>query len=156
MFDAMKITIKCKSFLNKHDVPFCNDYNLYTKLGLIHCKVQDWRGPIELDGFPTFSKDEAIFIIIDSCLSDFYFRKELENRDGLIKKYPKGYGEYDSRKYVFEKIIEVFKDYSNLYHRKAIKKYTKCLNTNSHAKSRWVYDLKKESFTTLKYIDFVK
>ena len=156
MFEAMKITMKCKLFLNKHDVPFCNDFNVYKKLGMIHCKVRDGRGPIELDGFPTFSKDEAIFIIIDSCLSDFYFRKELENRDSLLKIYPKGYGEYDPRKCAFEKIIEVFKDYSNLYHRKAIDKYTKCLNTNSHAKSRWVYDLKKESFTTLECIDFVQ
>ena len=149
MFDAMKITMKCKAFLKKHGVPFCNDYNLYRKLGLIHCKVENWRGPIELDGFPTLSKNDAIFIIIDSCLSEFYFQKELENRDGLIKKYPRGYGEYDPRKYVFEKVIEVFKDYSNLYHNKAINKYTKYLNTNSHTKSRWVYDLKKESFTTL-------
>ena len=133
MFDAMKITMKCKAFLKKHGVPFCDDFNIYRKLGLIHCKVQDWRGPIELSGFPTFSNNDAIFIIIDSCLSEFYFQKELENRDNLFKTYPKGYGEYDPRKYVFEKIIEVFKDYSNLYHRKAIKKYTKCLNTNSHA-----------------------
>ena len=155
MFDAMKITMKFKKFLNKHHVPFCNDYNVYIKLGMIHCEVLDWRGPIELDGFPTFSKDEAIFIIIDSCLSDFYFREELKNRDSLLKIYPKEYGEYDPRKYAFEKIIEVFKDYSNLYHRKAIKKYTKYLNTNSRAKTRWVYDLKKESFTTLKYIDFM-
>ena len=155
MFDAVKITMKCKAFLKKHDVPFCDDFNIYRKLGMIHCKVEDWRGPIELDGFPTFSKDEAIFIIIDSCLSEFYFQKELENRDNLFKTYPRGYGEYDPRKYAFEKVIEVFKDYSNLYHRKAIKKYTKCLNTNSHVKSRWVYDLKKESFTTLEYIDFM-
>ena len=72
MFDAMKITMKCKAFLKKHDVPFCDDFNIYRKLGMIHCKVEDWRGPIELSGFPTFSKDEAIFIIIDSCLSEFY------------------------------------------------------------------------------------
>ena len=45
---------------------------------MIHCKVEDWRGPIELSGFPTFLKDDAIFIIIDICLSEFYFQKELE------------------------------------------------------------------------------
>ena len=156
MFDAMKITMKCKKFLNKHHVPFCDHFNVYIKLGMIHCEVLDWRGPIELDGFPTFSKDDAIFIIIDFCLRDFYFREELKNRDSLLKIYPKEYGEYDPRKYAFEKIIEVFKDYSNLYHSKAINKYTKYLNTNSHAKSRWVYDLKKESFTTLECIKFVK
>lgn len=156
MFDAMKITMKCKAFLKKHDVPFCDDFKIYRKLGMIHCKVEDWRGPIELDGFPTFSKDDAIFIIIDSCLSKFYFQKELENRDNLFKTYPKGYGEYDPRKYSFEKVIEVFKDYSDSYYRKAVKKYTKCLNTNSHSKSKWAYDIKKESFTSLKSIDFVK
>ena len=89
----------------------------------------------------------------DSCLSKFYFQKELENRDDLQKIYPPGYGEYDPRKYAFEKVIEVFKDYSDAFYRKAIKKYTKCLNTNSHSKSRWVYDVKNESFVTLECID---
>lgn len=46
MFDAMKITMKCKAFLKKHDVPFCDDFKIYRKLGMIHCKVEDWRGPI--------------------------------------------------------------------------------------------------------------
>ena len=155
MFDAMKITMKCRSFLKKHNVPFCDNYNIYKKLGMIHCKVEDWRGTIEFDGFPTFSMEDAIFIIINSCLSEFYFQKELENRDNLLKTYPIGYGEYDPRKYAFEKIIEVFKDYSDSYYRKAIKKYTKCLNINNHAKSKWVYDIKKETFNTLKSIDLM-
>ena len=156
MFDAMKITKKCKAFLKKHGVPFCDDYRIYRELGMIHCKVEDWRGPIELNGFPTFSMDDAIFIVIDSFLSKFYFQKELENRDDLQKIYPPGYGEYDPRKYAFEKVIEVFKDYSDAFYRKAIKKYTKCLNTNSHSKSRWVYDVKNESFVTLECVDCEK
>ena len=32
MFDAMKITMKCKAFLKKHDVPFCDDFNTDTKI----------------------------------------------------------------------------------------------------------------------------
>ncbi len=72
------------------------------------------------------------------------------------KIYPPGYGEYDPRKYAFEKVIEVFKDYSDAFYRKAIKKYTKCLNTNSHSKSRWVYDVKNESFVTLECVDCEK
>lgn len=155
MFDVLKITTKCKSFLKKHNIPFCEDVNIYRKLGLIHCKVQDWRGSTELNGFPTFSSDEACFILIDYCLAEFYILEERDNRDELIKQYPKSYGKYDSRKYAFERIIEAFKDYSNSFYLRSIKKYTKYINTNSNAKLKWVYDRKQKCFTTLNCIDLM-
>ncbi len=155
MFDAIKLTIECKSFLKKHNIPFCDDLNIYKRLGMIHCKVQDWRGPIELEGFPTLQEDEARFILLNYCLFEFYIHEELNSRDRLMKNYPKGYGEYDSRKYVFEKIIEVFKDYNDTYFNRAVKKYTKFLNTNSRAKFKWVYDMTTNCFTTTKSLDLM-
>ena len=51
-----------------------------------------------------------------------------------MKEYPCGYGEYETRKYLFENILKVIKGYDEKHYVNLINKYTKFLNMNSKTK----------------------
>ncbi len=146
MFEAIKIIKKCKKFLKKYNIPFKEEFHIYKKLGLIHCKERDWRGPIEVNGFPVLIEAEAIKILILSCLHDYYFNEELKNREQLKNNYPQIFGKYDTRKYPFEKILMIYKNFDYDDYKQQVKKYTKYLNINRDGNSKWIYDYDKESF----------
>ena len=76
MFESLKIISECKIILNKHNIKYNEDFRIYKKLGLIHCQVDDWRGPIEVDGFPVFTIKTAILLLIESCAFDHYLLEE--------------------------------------------------------------------------------
>ena len=102
--------------LKKYNIKYNEDFRIYKKLGLIHCQVDDWRGPVEVDGFPVLTIKSAALLLIESCAFDHYLLEEKEKREELIEEYPLVYGEYETRKYLFENILKVIKDYDEKYY----------------------------------------
>ena len=146
MFESLKIISECKRILKKHNIKYNEYFRIYKKLGLIHCQVDDWRGPVEVDGFPALTIKSATLLLIESCAFDHYLLEEKNKREQLIKEYPFGYGEYETRKYLFENILKVIKGYDEKHHVSLINKYTKYLNMNRKTKQRWSYNKSTEKF----------
>ena len=146
MFESLKIISECKRILKKHNIKYNEDFRIYKKLGLIHCQVDDWRGPVEVDGFPVFTIKSATLLLIESCAFDHYLLEEKNKREHLMKEYPYGYGEYETRKYLFENIIKVIKGYDEKHYVSLINKYTKYLNMNSKTKQKWSFNKESEKF----------
>ena len=65
----------------KHNIKYNEDFRIYKKLGLIHCQVDDWRGPVEVDGFPVLTIKSATLLLIESCAFDHYLLEEKEKRE---------------------------------------------------------------------------
>lgn len=146
MFESLKIISECKRTLKNHNIKYNEDFKIYKKFGLIHCQVDDWRGPVEVDGFPVLTIKSAILLLIESCAFDHYLLEENNKREQLIKEYPFGYGEYETRKYLFENILKVIKGYDEKHYVSLINKYTKYLNMNRKTKQRWSYNKSTEKF----------
>ena len=146
MFESIKIISECKKILKKHNIKYNDSFRIYKKLGMIHCQVDDWRGPVEVDGFPVLSSKTAIAIIIESCAFEHFVNEEKDKRDILQKNYPLEYGEYEPRKYLFENIIKVLSDYNDQCYKKAISKYIKYLNANKKSKLKWSFDISTGTF----------
>lgn len=146
MFESLKIINECKKILKNHDIKYKDDFRIYKKLGLIHCKVDDWRGPIEVDGFPVLTVKSAVSLLIEHSSFEHYITDEKEKRETLIKEYPLGYGEYEPRKYIFENILQIIKSYDKEKYINSIKKYTKFINTNNKTKQKWMFNNKTEKF----------
>lgn len=146
MFESSKIMNECKKELKKYNISYNNELRIYKKMGLIHCQVDDWRGPVEVDGFPVLTIESAILLIIESCAFHHYLLEEKEKREQLIKEYPLGYGKYETRKYLFENILKVIKGYDEKYYVSLINKYTKYLNMNRKTKQKWSYNKRAEKF----------
>lgn len=146
MFESLKIINECKRILKKYDIKYNEDFRIYKKLGLIHCQIDDWRGPVEVDGFPVLTIKSAALLLIESCAFDHYLLEEKDKREQLIKEYPLGYGEYETRKYLFENILKVIKGYNEKYYVSLINKYAKYLNMNRKTKQKWSYNKSTEKF----------
>ena len=153
MFDSIKIITECKKVLNPYNIDFCEDFKIHKKMGLIHCYTEDWRGNTEVDGFPVFTTKAAIELLVKSCAFEHYSKVEVKDRENLKKEYPLVYGEYEPRKFVFENILNVLKDYDRRVYENNIKKYTKYINTNRKPKSEWIFNTKTNSFETCYQID---
>lgn len=149
MFESIKIVNECKKILKKHNIKYNDSFRIYKKLGMIHCQVDDWRGPVEVDGFPVLSSKTAIAIIIESCAFEHFVNEEKDKREALQKNYPLGYGEYEPRKYLFENILKVLKDYNEQYYEKTINKYIKYLNLNKANKQKWSFNKNSSLFEIL-------
>jgi len=149
MFESIKIINECKKVLKRHNIKYCDEFRVFKKFGLIHCQIDDWRGPTEVDGFPVLTEKSATLLLIESCASTHYLEEEKNNREILLKNYPQGYGEYEHRKYWFEKILEIFKNLDTLYYEKLIHKYTKYLNMNKKTKQKWCFNKDTEKFENL-------
>ena len=146
MFESLKIINECKQMLKKYNIKYNEDFRIYKKLGLIHCQLDDWRGPVEVDGFPVLTIKSATLLLIESCAFDHYLLEEKEKREELIEEYPFEYGEYETRKYLFENILKVIKDYDKKYYVSLINKYTKYLNMNRKTKQIWSFNKESEKF----------
>ena len=148
MFDSVKIIRECKSILKKHNIRYCEDFRIFRRFGLIHCQVEDWRGPVEVDGFPVSTAKAAIGLLIKACAFSHYCDLEKENRENLAKEYQLGYGEYESRKFIFENILNVLEDYDKDIYEANIQKYTKYINTNRTTKDKWFFNINTKEFET--------
>ncbi|MGM9858722.1 MAG: hypothetical protein ACI311_05715 [Bacilli bacterium] len=154
MFENIKIINECKKILKKHNIKYDEDFRIYKKLGFIHCQVDDWRGHIEVDGFPVLSSKTAIAIIVESCAFKYFLEEEKNKRAMLKNHYPLEYGEYEPRKYLFENTLNVLKDFNEQYYNKAINKYIKYLNLNKTNKQKWLFDKKTGLFEMSQTITF--
>lgn len=148
MFDSVKIVNECKKILKKHGIPYCEDYMVFKEHGLIHCQLNDWRGTIEVDGFPVLTTKDAVGLLIECCASTHYCYVEADNRERLVKEYQAEYGEYEPRKFVFESILNVLKDYDQKTYQKSIQKYTMHINTNRKPKNEWSFNTETKKFET--------
>ena len=148
MNNSTKIIGECKNILKKHGIKYCEDFKVFKKSGLIHCQIEDWRGPTELDGFPVFTEKAAVGLLVVSCAFSHYCYFERDNREKLSKEYPSEYGEYESRKIIFESILNILKDYDADMYQTYIEKYTKYINTNRTAKEKWVFNTDLNKFET--------
>lgn len=146
MFKSIKIINECKKILKKHNIKYDEGFRIYKKLGFIHCQVDDWRGHIEVDGFPVLSSKTAISIIVELCAFNYFLEEEKNKREMLKNNYPLEYGEYEPRKYLFENILNVLKDFNEQYYKKSINKYIKYLNLNKTNIQKWSFDKKTELF----------
>lgn len=140
MFESIKIINECKKILKKHNIKYDEGFRIYKKLGFIHCQVDDWRGPVEVDGFPVLSSKTAIAIIVESCAFAHFLEEEKRKRELLQKNYPLGYGEYEPRKYLFEKTLNVLKDFDKQYYEKTMNRFIKYLNLNKTNKQKWSFN----------------
>lgn len=148
MFDSVKIMNECKKVLKKHNVKYCEDFKIFKKFGLIHCQVEDWRGPVEVTGFPILTTKKAVELLIESCAFSHYCKLEADNRQNLVEKFQLGYGEYDPRKFIFENILNVLKDYNQNVYKRYIEKYTKHINMNKKSQSDWFFNTETKEFET--------
>ncbi len=148
MFNSIKIIHDCKKILKEHGIEYCENFSIFKRCGLIHCQVQDWRGPIELDGFPVFTEKAAVGLLVESCAFSHYCNLEKDNRENLTKEYQLGYGEYEPRKFIFESILNVLKDYDEDIYQAGIKKYTKYINTNRTTNDPWFFNVDIKEFET--------
>ena len=140
MFESFKIINKANKFLKRYNIPLIAGINVYKKLEFIHCKIYDWRGPIELEDFPVLSIDKAVEVLIEHSLFEYYVSEEVKIRHNLIELYPSNGGDYDCRKYFFEQILKMFKLYDEKVFKNKINKYTRLINTNRHPKNEWKYN----------------
>lgn len=146
MFESIKIINECKKILKKHNIKYNNEYMLFKKHGIIHCQVMDWRGPVEIEGFPVLTIKKAIENLLNACASDHYIDEEKSKRELLMKSYPLRYGDYESRKYYFEGVLKVVKDLGEKEYNNAINKYTKYINMNRKNKQKWTFNKLTEMF----------
>lgn len=145
MFDAMKIINKCQKFLKKYNIPMDNELHIFKKNGLIHCQIEDWRGPVELDHFPVLTVQSAVDLLVESHVVGYYYEDEAKKREELMADFPAAYGEYDCRKYAFESALLALKDYDIKIYKKYITVYTRYLNHNKIIK-RWHYNENNNHF----------
>jgi hypothetical protein len=148
MFNSIKTIKECKKILKKYGIKYCKDFSVFKRFGLIHCQVEDWRGPIEIDGFPVFTEKAAVGLLVESCAFSHYCNLEKDNRENLTKEYQLGYGEYEPRKFIFESILNVLKDYDKNIYQASIEKYTKHINTNRTTKDKWFFNADTKEFET--------
>ena len=153
MFDSFIVINKCNLFLNKYNMSISNDFHIFRKYGLIHCQIMDWRGPVEIDGFPVITVDSAVDKLIVSTVNEYYINQETKIREELKSNYPLGYGEYDARKYFFEKTLKIIKEYNENLYRKQISIFTKYINQNRSAKFKWKFNVETHSFETIRVLD---
>lgn len=140
MRESTDILNRATSFLGKYNIPLIHGITVYEQLGLIHCTVEDWRGPIEMDDFPVLSKKKAIELLIEHSLFMHFCMEEAKNRKDIAVAYPHNGGEYDCRKYIFEQIIKMFKIYDENIFKNKVNKYTHLINTNRHPTSKWKFN----------------
>lgn len=140
MFESLKVISECKKTLKKHNISYNEEFRIFKKMGLIHCQINDWRGPVEVDGFPVLTIKAAVSLLIESCAFEHYVLEEKNKRELLIRDYPLGYGIYEPRKYIFENVLKVIKDYDGKKFSNLIKKYTKYINTTKKSKQKWSYN----------------
>ena len=131
MRESTDILNRATSFLGKYNIPLIHGITVYEQLGLIHCTVEDWRGPIEMDDFPVLSKKKAIELLIEHSLFMHFCMEEAKNRKDIAVAYPHNGGEYDCRKYIFEQIIKMFKIYDENIFKNKVNKYTHLINTRT-------------------------
>ena len=146
MDTSNRIIDECKNILSKHGIKYCEDFKVFKKFGLIHCQIDDWRGPTELDDFPVFTEKAAVGLLVVSCAFSHYCYFERDNREKLSKEYPLEYGEYEFRKIIFESILNILKDYDTDMYETYISKYTKYINTNRTANGKWVFNSDSSKF----------
>lgn len=146
MFESIKIIKECKKILKMHNIKYNESFRIYKKLGVIHCQIDDWRGPTEVDGFPVLSSKAAIANILELCAFEHFASEEKDKRYILQKNYPLEYGEYEPRKYLFENILKVLKDYNDQSYKEKTNKYIKYLNINKKGKQRWLFDSATDTF----------
>jgi hypothetical protein len=146
MFDSLKIKSECNLFLKKYNIKIDEEFHIYKKGPLIHCQVMDWRGPIEVEGFPVISINTAIAKIIELSIFDHFLKKEVKKRKELKKNFSSLYGDYEFRKYWFEESLKIIKEYSDPLFKKLVKKYTSLINKNRNIKSKWKYNFSKLQF----------
>lgn len=155
MFESYKIISKCNQFLKQFHIELSPEYHFYKKHGLIHCKVNDWRGPAEVDGFPVLTCEAAVRILLVSSLFEYFLKEELKFRTELRKNYPLGCGAYDSRKYGFEKTLKAIRQYNESFYYQQISIFEKQFNKNRKTKFKWHYDTTTEKFITKKVTDLI-
>ncbi len=76
MFETIKIITKCKSFLKKYNITFNDSLRIYKRKGLIHCQFDDWRGSVELDGFPVFTSRKATYLLLENALFNHFLNDQ--------------------------------------------------------------------------------
>ncbi len=143
MFESLKILRNCNKFLKKYNIKLNPNLHLFKKNGLIHCEVNDTRGVCEVEGFPVLRMIDAVENIIEISVLDYFFKEELDKRDGLEKNYIIE-EKYDYRKYIFEESLRIFKNYSEDLYKKMMDKYTNLINLQKQLK--WKYNDEKEIF----------
>jgi hypothetical protein len=113
----------------------------------------DWRGPVEIDGFPVLTIESAVDKLIVETVIGYFINQEPKIREELTKKYPLGYGDYDPKKYFFEESLKVIRDYKKTIYNRQISIFTRNINTNRNTKFKWIYNIETNSFVTTKVID---